>query len=464
MRVHTIDSVSLQSAGQIAEMIGVVQREAERAQVVAVVAALPDVTAQLQAAATSAAAGGTDFESALRAIEARHFDVVRGLVGLRRQSEVVASIRQQFNLLEDLLGGVALIRELSPRTLDMVLAHGEWLSAYMFCAGLRERKPDARFVDTRQVLVTDGPFTQAKVNIPESRARIGRQFEGGNLGAVVACSLGATTEGESTTFGRGGSRYAAAALAAVLDAEELVIWTDTDGIMTADPRKVSAARTIDAMTYVEAMEMMHFGGDFLYPPALIPVVRQSIPIRVVNSFKPEHRGTLIRRSGEHDRIVIGISSLEDIALLQLQGSGMAGVTGVAMRLFTALAGADVNVILISQASSENSICVGIQRTDAAKAKAAVEAAFRADLDSHLVDEVSVETDLAIVAVVGEHMRKATGLASMIFGSLGAADVSVKAVAQGASERNVSMVIPGSDERTALNALHSALFESEGSVR
>jgi bifunctional aspartokinase / homoserine dehydrogenase 1 len=462
MKVHTIDRVSLQSAAQVADTIGIIQDQADASRIVVVVDSLARVADQLYDAAVGAAAGAADHQASLRAIEERHFEVVRRTVGLKRQSGVVASVRQQFNLLEDVLSSIALIRELSPRTLDMVLAHGEWLSAFIFCAGLRERRPDARFVDARQVLLTDRQFTQAKVRLAESRDRKGRLFDGGTPGAVVTCALGATAEGDSTTFGRGASRYAASALAAVLGAEEVVIWTDTDGIMTADPRKVPSARTIPSLSYVEAIEMMHFGGDFLYPPALIPAVKQGIPIRVVNAFRPDHPGTIIQREHDAPRVVTGVSSLEGIALLQIQGSGMIGVTGVAMRLFAALAAADVNVILISQASSEQSICVGILEADAGKARGAVERAFQADPDQQVIDVVSVETGNVIVAVVGEHVRSATGLASRIFGALGTAHVNVKAVAQGASKWIVSMVIDGCDERRALEALHGALFESEGS--
>jgi|WetSurMetagenome_2_1015567.scaffolds.fasta_scaffold20319_1 bifunctional aspartokinase / homoserine dehydrogenase 1 len=464
MRVHSIDRVSLQSTAQIAEMIRCLRNEAERAPVVAVVASLADVAAQLQVAAADAASGGSRYEADLRAIEERHFDIVRGIVDLKRQSEVLASIRQRFNLLDDLLHGVALIQELSPRTLDLVVANAEWLSAFVFFAGFREERPDARFIDGTQVLVTDRQFTQAKVRLAESRARVGRLFDEGRPGVVVTDALGATAEGECTTLGRGGSRYAASSLAAVLDADELVIWTDTDGIMTADPLKVPAARSIALMSDVEAMEMMHFGGDFLYPPALIPAVKQDVPIRVVNTFRPAHPGTLIHRRHAPSRVVTGVSSLVGIALLQIQGSGMVGVTGVAMRLFAALAGADVNVILITQASSEQSICVGIDEADADKARQAVEDVFQGDRDDYLIDEVGVERGLAIVAVVGDRIKNATGLASTIFGALGAARVNVKAVAQGASERNVSIVVDARDEIAALNALHSALFGADGGGR
>ena len=458
MRIHSIGRVSLQSAAQIADMVAMVDRAALISPVIAVLSSFPEVADQLQMAAAGAAAGGDRYESSLRAIEERHFEMVRGMISLNRQSQVVASIRQQFNQLEDLLGGIALIRELSLRTLDMVLAYGEWLAAYIFFEGLRERRADVRLIDTRQVLVTDDQFNQAKVRFAESRSRVLKLWAGTGLTAVVTGSLGATAGGETTTFGRGGGRYAASVLAAAVGAEELVIWTDTDGIMTADPKKVPSAYTIPCMSYIEAMEMMHFGGDFLYPPSLIPAVKHGIPIHVMNAFNPGHPGTVIRGSGAGGRIFTGISSLDGIALLQIQGSGMIGVTGVAMRLFAALAGAGVNVILISQASSEHSICAGICEHDAAKAQNAVAQAFRADLDGQLIDEISVETGLAIIAVVGEHMKNTMGLAARIFGTLGEAQVNVKAIAQGSSELNISIVIHASDEKRSLNALHRALLE------
>jgi bifunctional aspartokinase / homoserine dehydrogenase 1 len=460
MRVHTIGSVSLQSASQFADMIGVINQDAARDAVLVVPSSLPDVPVQLRTVAEAAASGASGYEATLRDIEARHFEIVHDLVELRRQSQVIASIRQQFNLLDDLIGGIALIRELSPRTLDMVLAFGGWLSAYVLCEGLRELRPDVRFIDTRQIVVTDDQFTQAKIRLDDSRARVCARIEQAKLGAAVATSLGATPAGETTTFGRGSSRYAASALAAMLQARELVIWTDTDGIMTADPRKVPTARTITCTSYLEAMEMMHFGGEFLYPPALIPAVKQRVPIRVVNSFRPDHPGTLVVGHRSCSSRMTGLSSLDSIALLQIRGSGLIGVTGAAMRLFAALAGANVNVILISQASSEQSICVGIREADAVKARVAVEEAFRNDLAQHELDEVSVETGLVILAVVGENIRGTVGLAATIFGALGSAQVNVRAAAQGSSALNVSIVIDADHEAVALNTLHRTLFEGE----
>jgi aspartokinase/homoserine dehydrogenase 1 len=459
MKVHALGSISLQSAAQAAAMIARMNEEASLCPSIAVLSPLPGVADRLKAIATSAARGENGYEANLREMEERHFDIVRHTVDVRRQSQVLASVRHQFNALEDLLGGIALIRELSPRTLDMVLAYGEWMSAYIFCEGLRELRPDVLFLDTRHVLCTDGRHLQAKVRFAESRPGILKQLEGKKWTTVATGSIGSTRGGDVTTSGKGGDIYVASVLAAALQADEVVIWTDTDGIMTADPQKVPAASSLSCMSYVEAMEMMHFGGDFLYPPALIPAMKRNIPFCVRNVHNPGFAGTVINSSGTAGRMITGISGLDGIALLQIQGSGMIGVTGVAMRLFAALAGAGVNVILISQASSEHSICVGIPESDAARAQAAVEQAFKDDLEEQLIDEVRVETGLVIVAIVGENMKNTMGLAARIFGTLGQAAVNIKAIAQGSSESNISMVVEAADEQRALNALHSALFES-----
>ncbi len=458
MKIHALGSASLQSAEQVADTLAIINGEASIAPLIVILSPLPGVADRLVGLARRTATGENGYETELREIEEVHFDVVRCTIDVRRQSQVIASVRQQFNRLEDLLGGIAMIRELSSRTLDTVLAYGEWMTAYIFYEGLRELRPDVRFLDTRQVLVTDGQFNQAKVRFPESKERILKLFEGNKLTTVATGSLGANAGGDVTTFGKGGNKYVASVLAAALGAEEVVVWTDTDGIMTADPKKVHAAYPIHCMSYIEAMEMMHFGGDFLYPPSLIPAVKHGISIRVRNTLNPDFAGTLINGSGKAGRIITGISSLDGIALLQIQGSGMIGVTGVAMRLFAALAGARVNVILITQASSEHSICAGILESDAAKAQLAVERAFRSDLDEQLIDEVSVETGLAIVAVVGENMKNTMGLAARIFGTLGQAKVNIKAVAQGSSERNISIVIDAADEQVALKSLHTVLLE------
>jgi aspartokinase/homoserine dehydrogenase 1 len=461
MKIHALGRAALASTDRIRELVALLDAEAARGPIVAVAGMLGGVAEGLRDAAARALRGDDSFDALLRELEERHFDAVRATVDVRRQGSVLAGVRAEFNRLSDVLAGVALLRELSPRTVDLLSAHGEWLGAFVVCEALRERRPDVRLLDTREVLVTDDRFGHARVDAAAGRERLARWFAGPPISAVATGGLGVAPDGAPTTLGRGGARLAAAVLAAELSAEELVVWTDTDGIRTADPRLVPAARPLECLSYAEAMEMMHFGGDFLDPPSLIPAMKRGIPIRVRNALRPEFAGTVLRRDCAEPRVVAGVSSLDGIALLQVQGSGMIGVTGVAMRVFTALAGAGANVVLITQASSEQSICAGIPAADAERARQAVAEAFREELERGLIDEVSVEGGLAVVAVVGERMRSTPGLAARIFGALGRAGVNVKAIAQGSSERNVSIVVGGADEARALVALHRELIEGDG---
>jgi aspartokinase/homoserine dehydrogenase 1 len=460
MFVHALGSASLGSSGEIRRSIDLMRAEAALGRTIIVTAPFRGVAGLLAKAAEAALEESEPYEPLLRSIEERHFEVVHEGMHIRRQSSVIAGIRHQINQLEDVLGGVALLHELSPRTRDMISSWGGRLAGYVFSECLRELRPDVRLMDARDLILTDDRFTRARIIIEESRSRIARAFAGAAFTAVVPGGCGATAAGEIATLGRAGNKLTASTLASALEARELVIWTDTDGLLTADPAKVPSARPIQRMNYIEAMEMMHFGGDFLYPPSLIPAMRKGITIRVRNVNNPSFEGTLLTARCAEDRLFTGISSMNDIALLQIQGSGMVGVTGTAMRLFTALAEAGVNVILISQASSEHSICVGILSSDAEKAKRAVTEAFRGDLEDGLIDEISVEDGHSILAVVSERMRHTPGLAAMIFGTLGEAKVNVKAAAQGSSELNVSFVIDGADAQRALLALHRTLIENE----
>jgi aspartokinase/homoserine dehydrogenase 1 len=432
--------------------------EASRGPSVIVVSALAGVPEQL-ARAAEATLDGETIEPVLRDVEERHFAVVRNSVDIKRQSGVIAGVRHRMNQVEDVLGGVGLLRELSPRTADMIAAHGRWLASYVFSEGLKERLPDVRLLDPRELIVTDDRFDSAHVRFAESRERIRKALSGTSFCAVAAGSVGATAAGDATTLGRGGGKLSASVLAAAAGASELVIWTESDGILTADPKRVAAARPIERMSYVEATEIMHFGG-FLYPPALIPAMKHRVPIRVRNASNPGFAGTLISSECVEDRRFAGISVMDDVALLLIQGSGMVGVTGVAMRLFRALARAGVNVILISQASSEHSICVGILAADSVRAQDAVTEEFKTELDEDLIDDVTFEDRLSILAVVGERMKRTMGLAAIIFGTLGDADVNIKAIAQGSSELNVSIVIDEADSSRALEALHKVLIERQ----
>lgn len=457
MIIHALGRSALASPDRVQASIALIVEEARRGPLLLVLSPLPGVPERLSLAADTVLDGGA-VEPILREVEESHFAVVRDTVDIKRQSGVIAGVRHRMNQIEDVLGGVGLLRELSPRTADMVAAHGRWLAAYVFSEGLKEHLPDVRLLDPRDLIVTDDRYGSAHVRFAESRERIRKALSGASFCAVVPGSIGATAGGNATTLGRSGGKLSASVLAAAAGAAELVVWTESDGILTADPKRVAAARPIERMSYVEATEIMHFGG-FLYPPALIPAMKHRVPIRVRNGSNPDFAGTLISAQCVEDRRFAGISVMDDVALLLIQGSGMVGVTGVAMRLFGALARAGVNVILISQASSEHSICVGILAADSVRAQDAVTEEFKIELDEGLIDDVTFEDRLSIVAVVGERMKRTMGLAAIIFGTLGDADVNVKAIAQGSSELNVSIVIDAADSSRALEALHARLIEN-----
>jgi aspartokinase/homoserine dehydrogenase 1 len=459
MKVMTLGSSALRDAAQISRMAGVIDSETAGFGGIIVLQALPGVQNDLAGAARMAASGDVRFADTLRVLEARHLEIVRQEVHIKRQSKSLAGLKFEFNRLCDIVDGVGMIGELSPRTLDKILGFGEWFSAYIFLEAVRERRPEAILLDTREVIVTDSRFGTARVLPDESRERIRKKLlSAPEVLRIATGSLGATRDGAPTTLGRGGCEYTASVLASSLGAEEMIIWSDTAGILTADPKKVPAARTIGRMSYVEAMEMTHFGGEFIYPPAMIPAMKAGIRVRVRNAFDPGFQGTIICERGEEGRTFTGISSSGEVALLQLSGSGMIGVTGVSMRLFSALAKAGVNVRLISQASSEHSICAGISAADAAAARGAVAAEFAPELDSMQIDEITVEEGLAIVAVVGENMVRSTGIAARVFSALGGEGINVRAIAQGSSELNISVVIGLNQQGAALKALHRELIE------
>jgi len=272
--------------------------------------------------------------------------------------------------------------------------------------------------------------------------------------------IASNQEGVTTTLGRGGSDYTAAIVAAGIEAEELEIWTDVDGVMTADPRKVKRAFTLKTMTYEEALEMSHFGAKVIHPPTIQPVLEKNIPIRIRNTFNPEFKGTLIADDTEDNQTVKGIASISDVVLVNMQGSGMIGVAGIAGRIFNSLAKSKVNIILITQASSEHSITFAVKPEDAQNAKKAVDEAFEYEIKTGLLEEIELQYDFSIVAVIGSKMKHTTGLAGRLFKALGNNGVNIFAIAQGSSELNISVVVEKSDETKSISALHQAFFDTD----
>lgn len=428
-----------------------------------VFSAFGGVTDTLIQVSDLALAGNLDYKNKLSEIEKRHLTAVRQLIDVQKQSGILAQVKFMINELEDVLHGVYLVKERTVRTLDYIMSFGERISAYIISEAFKNQGLAAEFLDARKVIRTDSNFGQAKVNFEVTNKLIRDHFAHHSNVQVITGFIATSESGETTTLGRSGSDYTAAIFAGALKATDLEIWTDVDGMMTADPRKVKKAFTVPQMSYEEAMELSHFGAKVIFPSTMQPAMVNQIPIWIKNTFNPSFEGTVIHANSSNGKMIKGISSMNGVSLLSLQGSGLLGVVGASMRLFATLARENINVILISQASSEHSICFAIEQAYTDKAKAAIEKEFQYEIRNEEIDEVGVEKELSIVAVVGDGMKHSPGTSGRMFSALGKNGVNVVAIAQGSSERNISAVIPQVDVSKALNALHEAFFLSDQKV-
>jgi aspartokinase/homoserine dehydrogenase 1 len=461
MKVLKFGGSSVQTAERIKNVIEIVKADPEAK--VVVCSALGGVTDQLIGMGKTAAAYDDSYRAQFIELERKHLEAAKLLMDVRYQSGVLAKVKNMLNELDELLQGIYLLRELSKRTLDHVMSFGERLSCTLIAEAFKDQGLEASYLDTRAMVRTNARFGNAVVDF-ETTDRLIADWVGRTPGYVVATGfIGATDKGETTTLGRGGSDYTCSIFAAALQASEAEIWTDVDGVMTADPRKVKQAFSIDSLSYEEAMEMSHFGAKVIYPPTMLPAMKKNIPIIIRNTFNPPFRGSVIghvKSQAFANVPVKGISSIGNISLLRLQGSGMVGESGVSARLFNALAQDQISVILITQASSEHTICVAVKPEEAGPAKAAVDREFANEIREGLIDPLVVEKDLSIVAIVGENMRNSSGVAGRMFQAMGNNGINVVAIAQGSSELNISTVIRREDETKALRALHQAFFLSD----
>jgi aspartokinase/homoserine dehydrogenase 1 len=467
MNVLKFGGTSVKSVENIKKVISIILNHRENGDIIGavVLSAMSGVTNQLIEIGRMAATSNPDYLELIRGIEDRHFNVIKGLIPIKEQSKVIGRVRGTVNELEDLLRGVSLIRELSDRTLDLVMSFGERLSCLVISECLKSRGVPARFCDARELIKTDAQFSEAEVDEPTTTQLIRDYFStiGTDL-PIVTGFIGSTAQNETTTLGRGGSDYTASILGAALNANYIDIWTDVDGMMTADPRKVPNAFNIPTITYAEAMELSHFGAKVIYPPTLQPAFARNIPIRILNTFNAAHAGTVISRTADRrDFTITGISSIDDIVLVNIQGSGMIGVAGVSAKLFSTLAKYKISVILISQASSEHSICFAIEPRNAERVRDILEAEFATEISHGQVDYIGIEKDLSIIATVGEGMKKSSGIAGKLFSVLGKNGVNIIAIAQGSSEINISVVINKNNLSKALNAMHNVFFQSEARI-
>ncbi len=462
MKVLKFGGSSVGTPERIKGLISILKKYYDRGdQFTVVFSAFSGVTDSLLDISRRAAAGDESWRAAFEKFAQRHQDAIFSLVGGQERTNISVEMERSHQSLANMLSGVFLVREASPRTMDYVVSFGERSSSFIIAAAMRQAGIPASFLDARKVIKTNDNFVNAKVDFAATYPLIAKHYVENKEVQVVTGFIGSTADGLTTTLGRGGSDYTAAIIAAGLDAASIEIWTDVDGVLTADPRKVRKAFTIPKMTYAEAMEMSHFGAKVIYPPTLQPALQKRIPLYIKNTFNPDFEGTYISEtSSQSEHPVTGISSINKVAMLTLQGSGMFGVPGIAGRLFGSLAKSGISVILITQGSSEHSITFAIPPEVAAKAKQQVEAEFEYEIEKGLVEPLKIEENLSVIAIIGENMRYRPGISGRMFQALGKNGVNVVAIAQGSSELNISVVVSAADEAKAMNALHEAFFLSD----
>lgn len=459
MNVLKFGGTSVANASTISQVKNIVSNQATQ-QIIVVVSALGGITDLLLNSAHLAAAQNNDYKTYVAQIEKRHLQTIEELLPILKQSEVLSNIKSELNTLETLLEGAFLIGEITPKLSDKIVSFGELLSSYIIGKYFISEGLDAIHVDSRTLITTNNQFGKAKVDFGATDTKIKDYArKNSNKITVMGGFIAATTHGDTTTLGRGGSDYTAAIMASALKANELQIWTDVSGMYTANPKVVKQAVVIPQISYEEAMELSHFGAKVLYPPTIQPALQKQIPIWIKNTFEPEATGTIISNEQKANaKSVSGITHIDNINLVSLEGPGMVGIPGISKRFFEVLSLAEISVVFITQASSEHSICIGIDSADSPKAVSVVSDAFAVELGNGSIKPVQVEEELAIIALIGDQMKFHQGLSGKMFSTLGKNNVNIRAIAQGASERNISAVINKTDVKKALNALHETFFE------
>jgi aspartokinase/homoserine dehydrogenase 1 len=461
MKVMKFGGSSVRDAAHIRRMVEIVERDGNARAVIC--SAMKGVTNALIGAANRAEAGDRGYSEILDGIWSRHQTATEELIA--SPGDFIGALQDEFSELREICHGVFLIKECSPRSMDLIMSFGERLNnriiaEYAGFAGL-----EAFYVDARELVLTDGTHGNAVVRFEESYRRIDGYFaDRAGLGFVTGF-IASSSEGITTTLGRNGSDYSASIFGAALAADDIEIWTDVDGVLEADPRVVPAAGVISELSIDEAMELSYFGAEVLHPYTMIPAIETAIPVWIKNTLNPEARGTRIAADARaNPNLITGIASITDVSLVNVIGGGMVGARGTAMKIFAALARADVNAIMISQASSEHSVCVVIRSAEVRRAVSGLKAELEWEIRNRSIQDIEVVDGLEVMAIIGGNMRGRPGVAGRLFSSLGSAEVNILAIAQGSSEMNLSFCIREIDHARALSTIHHAFFTSDGGDR
>ena len=461
MKVLKFGGTSVGSSKNINNVINILEDYSKIDTVVCIVSAVGGITDKLLLAGKQAQNKDSGYIETFNTIKDIHFNIINEL-NLDKNLPIVEPVNIKLNALKSLLDGIFLINELSPKTSDKLVSFGEKLSSFIIAETMKNRALSVEHKNSQDLITTNSNFTKAEVYSSITNKSIQDYFKSATQRITILPGFISKSKlGEETTLGRGGSDFTAAIVTAALKVEQLEIWTDVSGMFTTNPKLVKQAYPIEKISYQEAMELSHFGAKVLYPPTVQPVLDLNIPIHIKNTLEPHAVGTIISNDIANGNYTVrGISNIENIALLTLQGSGMVGIPGFSKRLFETLSQEKINVILITQASSEHSICLGIDENDAEIAKTTIDATFENEIALHKIDPIIVEKELSIIALVGDNMKSHQGISGKMFSTLGKNNINIRAIAQGASEKNISAVIAKTDVKKALNSLHEQFFEAK----
>ena len=463
MKILKFGGSSTSNAQDILRCVDIIQGRAKQDQVIVVVSAMADTTDLLLKAAELASEKNEHYIDIFHQIEMHHINIIKELIAVDRQAGVLSRIIRKLNQLEILLNGCLLLGELSPKSKDLILSYGERIASLILSDVLTSGGVDCLWINSQEIIRTDDHYGKANVNFPLTNGLIQEFFSTAKFRvAVVPGFVAETDQKQITTLGRGGSDYTASILAAALNIEAIEMWTDVSGIYTADPKLVRQARTVKNLSFQEAMELSHFGTKVLYAPALLPILSKEISLHIRNTFDPEAPGTVVCNAipNINGSTIRGISNIDNVALFTVEGPGMVGATHLSKRLFEVFSAIGVNIIFITQASSEYSFCFAVEQEDAHRLELSLNDEFRFEIEEHKIKPIQVERDLSVIAVVGENMRNHQGESGKMFSALGRNNVNIRAIAQGASERNISAIIRQKDVRKALNTLHEVFFEED----
>lgn len=461
MKVLKFGGTSVANSESLSNVIKIVKKQ--MGPIVVVVSAFGGVTDLLMEMLSLAQNGDDKYKDNLFKIQKRHLETIKKCIPIKHQSAIISFLKKHLNELESRLDAIHLLEEATPKNNANIASYGEILSSKIIHEIFHFNDIESKFKDSREIIKTTSHNDREIVDHQLTEERIKEYFSSKRSNVFLLPGfISSNPKGETTTLGRGGSDYTAALIASALNSEVLEIWTDVSGMYTAHPKIVAQAKPIEKLSYYEAMELSHFGAKVIYPPTLQPIIEKNIPIIIKNTFAPNDPGTLIDHTPaiENGEIVKGISHIDKVALINLEGSGMIGITGFSKRFFEALSDSNINVIMITQASSEHSICIGVKEEEAFEAKKVIDEKFAFEISINKVAPAQIEKNMVNIAVVGEKMKDHQGISGKLFSSLGANNINIRAIAQGASERNISIIIDQNNVTKAINTLHESFFEAQ----